>query len=401
MTEQTGKPSPSNRRLLVVINSLGTGGAETQIRGLLPELVRTGWELRVLALMEGAHIASELRDQGICVVSLNLRRLDPRWLFTPFRVRREINRFRPGVVHAHLDKATVAARLARIGLKKIRLVDTVHYTLERRSWRTWAFRLTSRLSELTTLLSEEARTDQIERSAVRADRTLVVPNGVDTEYFRPSMQLRESTRREFGLDDKFIWVTIGRLIPEKDQGLLIDSVAWLRSHGHDLVLFIVGDGPLRQALEKRVHDLDLGAHVCFVGSSSDVRPFLNMADAFVLSSRSEGLPMALLEAMSMGLTALGTSVGSIPLIIGEDNAVPHGSARSLGEAMKRIMEMREEDRVETGRSMREKIVGLYSVTELARRWDEIYLNRPLTLAPHPTKSHAIDFSSTECAEEGA
>jgi len=366
-----------SRRLLVVINSLGIGGAETQIRGLLPELSERGWDVQVLSLMADSPVSSDLRASGIAVQSMNLGHRDIRWLLAPLWVRNVIRKYRPHVVHAHLDKATIVTRLARAGLDLPRFVDTIHYTVERRAWRPRAFRMTSRWSDVTTLLSEEARSEQVGHSAVKAERTRVIPNAVDTDFFKPSKAPCRSMRLELGLEDEFVWVTVGRLIPEKDQRLLIETMALMHSRGSDPALVVVGDGPLRRQLEGAVDELSLSGRVRFIGAASDVRPFLRMADAFVLSSRSEGLPMALLEAMSCGLPVVGTSVGSIPLAIGEENTVPSGSAHALSAAMERIMGLRREERLAFGASMRERVQSHYSVSALASKWEEVYWNQDL------------------------
>jgi glycosyltransferase involved in cell wall biosynthesis len=165
-----------------------------------------------------------------------------------------------------------------------------------------------------------------------------IPNGVRVAIRTPA--LVERKRREFGLgSDEFAFFYVGRLNPVKDLGTMLDAFATLSADGSLRTrLYLVGDGPERAMLEARRDALGLGERATFLGARSDISEVLMAADAFVMSSKSEGLPMALLEAMAVGVPCIATAVGGIPDLLGGDKGllVPAQNARALADAMAAI-----------------------------------------------------------------
>src|ERR1700722_14946062 len=148
-----------------------------------------------------------------------------------------------------------------------------------------------------------------------------IPNGVRKSVRTPALVAQK--RREFGLDpDVFAFFYVGRLNPVKDLGTLLDAFAALAERGSFRTrLYLVGDGPERAMLEGRRKALGLDELVTFLGARSDVSEILMAADAFVMSSKSEGLPMALLEAMAVGIPCVATAVGGIPDLLADDKGL--------------------------------------------------------------------------------
>jgi glycosyltransferase involved in cell wall biosynthesis len=139
---------------------------------------------------------------------------------------------------------------------------------------------------------------------------------------------------------------VGRLAPLKDHATLLRAVAITRTHHPDVQLWIVGDGPQEFSLRKLTDELGLNECVTFFGEQPDVSPFMLAADLFVSSSVTEGLPVSLLEAMSVGLPAVVTDVGGMGEIARLSGAVtlvpssdPEGMARALCEAVVRRQEL--------------------------------------------------------------
>jgi len=135
-------------------------------------------------------------------------------------------------------------------------------------------------------------------------------------------------------------IAVGSLAqPYKGHDVLIDAVALCRARGLALELTIVGDGRYRSSLEARAIARGLAACVRFagqVGAGSAVRNLLDQAHVFVLASRAEGLPRALLEAMARGLPCIASRVGGVVELLSEDRLVPPGDVRALGDAIARL-----------------------------------------------------------------
>ncbi|MBS7766644.1 glycosyltransferase, partial [Klebsiella pneumoniae] len=127
----------------------------------------------------------------------------------------------------------------------------------------------------------------IAQGAVPADRIVVVPNGIDTQRFYPDPAWRAATRAALGIaPGQRLVLHVGRLVPEKNQRLLLDAFARV-AQGSDAQLRIAGDGPLRAELAQRIAALGLGRHARLLGTRADVPWLLNAADLFVLSSEIE------------------------------------------------------------------------------------------------------------------
>jgi glycosyltransferase involved in cell wall biosynthesis len=126
----------------------------------------------------------------------------------------------------------------------------------------------------------------------------------------------------------------------KAPEVLIDSLAICTQDGLDLVLAMVGDGKERPGLEARARALGLGSRVHFLGqlpAGKAVRSELDRADLFVLPSRQEGLPRAIIEAMARGLPCIGSTVGGIPELLPPEDMVPPGNARALAHKLREVV----------------------------------------------------------------
>lgn len=164
----------------------------------------------------------------------------------------------------------------------------------------------------------------------------LIDNGVDTERFHAGTGA--GATEAWQDPDAFVIGTVGRLQDVKDQATLIDAFAILRRDlpGEQLRLVLVGDGPLRPALEAHVRAAGLQDSVWFAGARADVAPVMRSFSLFALSSIAEGTPVTMLEAMASELPVVSTAVGGIPDLVAHGNSgtlVPAGDARAMAAAM--------------------------------------------------------------------
>jgi glycosyltransferase involved in cell wall biosynthesis len=203
-----------------------------------------------------------------------------------------------------------------------------------------------------------------------------IPNGVDTEHFRPaSEEERLLAHKALGCAErKPILVYSGRLSPEKGpEDLLIACQQVVDKEPGALLLFL-GEGPLRQRLEEHTRELGLSEHVRFLGNVANVRDHLHAADLFVLPSRAEGMSNALLEAMACGLPCVATRVSGMEELVGKDEngcLVPPGRPDLMGEMILRLWRSPEEAR-RVAHAAREKIEVSYSLDFVAEQYLALY-----------------------------
>jgi len=321
-----------------------------------------------------------LGEEGIPVFSLGMRRgvPDPRGLVALARIYKT---FKPAVVHSHMIHANLLARVARLLAPVPVLISTVHNTLEvGRSFRTersthLAYGLTDFLADLTTIVSQEGLRRFVKGKAVRPDKALYVPNGVDTNKYKPSEVARKRLRRELGLGEAFIWLAVGRLEKAKDYPTLLRALAKVVKAKPEAKLLVAGEGSLREELEGLVTALCLQESVRLLGLRKDIPELMNAADALVMSSAWEGLPLAVLEAQASGLPVVTTAVGAIPDVMraGETGfLVTPSNPEALAEAMLRLMALSDSERRAMGARGRERVLREYGIEAIVERWLAIY-----------------------------
>jgi glycosyltransferase involved in cell wall biosynthesis len=227
--------------------------------------------------------------------------------------------------------------------------------------------------------TSEALASQIRAGAV-GPPVHVIPNGIRLGPL-PTPAQRRAARRELGLEpDTHAVAFVGRLAPEKDPELLLRA-----AQGTGWVVLLAGDGPLRTALEEAQGGVDAR----FFGFLPDVTPVLAAADVLALPSRTEGLPMAVLEAMAAGLPVIASAVGSLPEVLGEGAGMlfPAGDIDALRAA---LMELRRpEARTALARAGRARVEARYGAEAMARSYRERLYQPALERAGVGTGSRTV------------
>jgi len=300
------------RTVLHLSSSSGPGGAETIVTTLASSLDPHRFR-SVVCLFRPGWLYDACRERGIStsVIAIN-GALDLNWARTfAALVRKE----RVAVIHAHEFSANVYGSL--VGqLVRVPVVATVHgknYYAERLRRRV-AYRYVSRMSQMVAV-SEDLKHFLVRRAGVAADRIDVVYNGVAIPNPPPLNQLN-ALRTELRLDgyDNVIGA-VGSLYPVKGHIHLIKALPGILRACPRTLLLLIGRGELERVLKEEVASRNLDAHVRFLGFRSDVPALLSTLDVFVLPSLSEGLSMALLEAMAAGKPVVASRVGGNPELV--------------------------------------------------------------------------------------
>lgn len=325
-------------RVLHIITSLRTGGAERLVAELLPRLRERGHRPELL-LFDGTRtpLYELLERQGIPIHVLGrgaFQMWNPLHLF---RLRRFLQQKRFDVVHTHntpcqLLTAAAAGRNAPI------LVTTEHNTFNRRrKWRwysgidRWMYGRYDRI----VCVGEETRRNLADRVVGRA--LSVVPNGVALQPFleaRPDETLLDEADR-----GKRIIIMVAAFRAQKDQPTLIRAMQHLSD---DYRLWLVGDWRRREACERLAEQLDVRAKIRFWGFRTDVPTLLATADVVVLSSHYEGMSLACIEGMASGRPFLASDVEGLRETVGGAGLLfPHEDDRALAERIRALCEDRE------------------------------------------------------------
>jgi glycosyltransferase involved in cell wall biosynthesis len=303
-------------RVLWLTKGLGPGGAERLLVSFAGLADRDRFDLRAAYLLPWKnHLVGQLAGLGVPAVCLDSRHeADLRWVR---RLREIVRTARIDVVHAH---SPMVAALARPALRTLprgerpALVGTEHNLWSSHHPVTrWANRLTLPLEAATVAVSDEVRASMPSRLA---RRTEVLLHGVDVDAIASRRGERAAARGELGVPtDELLVATVANLRVNKDYPTMLDAARRLADAGEPVHFVSVGQGPLASQLEDERDALGLGERFRFLGYREDPVRVLVAADVFCLSSRFEGLPIAMLEAMAAGLPVVATSVGGIPGVI--------------------------------------------------------------------------------------
>lgn len=357
-------------RLLYVATGTNLGGGEMQTLHLARGMRSRGHDVALLSLAPAGPVAALARAAGLGVETLNIR--SPRELPRAVAgIARVASAFRPDVLHSHLVHANLCARLSRVLTPVPALISTGHSVREGGRWSPLAYRLTDGLCDLTTNVSEGAVGAYRARRAVGPGKARHVPNGLDLAAFdRAAGQPVEDWPLE---DGDFAWIAVGRFEEAKDHATLLRAFAGLDHPRARLLL--VGEGRREPQVRALVAELGLGARVVFLGARGDVPALLRRADALVLSSAWEGLPMVVLEAGAAGRPAVSTRVGSVPGALpaaGQTFLVPPGDPAALAAAMTRLMALPEAERRAHGEAARAHIQAHYGLEAVLDTWEGLY-----------------------------
>ena len=305
-------------RILHLISSGGLFGAERVAVELSKSLKKTYHCEPILGVIRNVYnpheeILEEAINNGIAYTVFSCRsQLDLKLVFS---IREFIKKNRIDVIHCHGYKSNFYGLLASKG--KVPSVTTNHNWLTTH-WKlkTYCFldSLWIRFFDRIVAVSNEVKKDML-RYKIPEAKIRVVDNGIALERFAKLVETN-IMKKQLGFDEKIrIIGTIGSLKIEKGHIYLLEAARQILDMVRDLRFLIIGDGPLRKALEEKSEKLGIEKQVIFMGQRKDIPELLVAMDIFVLPSIKEGLPIALLEAMAARKPVIATRVGAIAKVI--------------------------------------------------------------------------------------
>jgi glycosyltransferase involved in cell wall biosynthesis len=281
-----------------------------------------------------------LSNRNIATYKLNQTRV--KRLFGPLLSYKALVGLKIDLLHVHhvplWQRIWKAAKLAKI---PVVLTEHAKFSISRSNKLQKTCRKAAGEVNCFTAVSKDLKDYLVKEIGIPGESITVIPNGVDISRF---VSGSKNGVLEDLLPDKFdgkVLISVGRLTEAKDQITLLSAIELLKKRGRNIFLIVVGDGEMRILLEKEIAQKDLIHCVYLAGSRSDVYQLLPGADAFILSSKREGFPMSILEAMAAGLPVIASNVGGIPEIVkdGENGIlIPPQDQNSLANAICRVID---------------------------------------------------------------
>ncbi len=368
-------------KIVLLTTGLQLGGAETQVADLARGFLSRGHEVMLVSVTGACTIALPMSPR-LTLVELKASKTPWSLACAMRRLASRLRAWRPDVVHAHMVHANLLARLTRVLAPMPVLVTSAHSRNE--GGRVWmlAYRLTDRLTDLTTNVSDDAVAAFVAQRAAPPGRIVSMPNGIDTARYRPDPLARQQCRAAMpgvGALAAPVVFAAGRMVEAKGYPVMIDAFSRVVREMPDARLFIAGEGPMRGTVQARIDSLGLAHAVTLLGRRNDVAQWMCAADVYAMSSAWEGLPLVIGEAMACGLPIVSTDCGGVREMIGgaPDDApgnalVPVGDAQRLADALLRTLRAGQDARHAVGATNRARIVSHYSLDAVVTRWLDVY-----------------------------
>lgn len=334
---------PPEARIPVVLAESGTsvGGTERVVWELATRLPRARFDVSVwLSTAPGVdELARALEAREVAVE--RVAEVDSRWDWGGMAATwRRLRRARPRLLHVHhvwpAADRYLASLAAFAGVPH--LVVTEHITGTSHSAEQVALKRheLGRADAVTAVCGAVAET-LVRDYGIARERVRVVPNGAEPPDEESEWAPARALRERLGAGPlRPLWVCAARLEEQKGHDVLLEALAAIQARGLEFVMALAGDGSRRAALEARAAGLGVAARLRFLGQLDEVGPLLTAADAVVLPSRWEGLPLSLLEAMVRGRPVVATAVGGVPEVMTDGvhgRLVPPDDAVALADAL--------------------------------------------------------------------
>jgi glycosyltransferase involved in cell wall biosynthesis len=364
-------------RILLLITSSGTGGAENLFKELTLRLDPQRMEPFFCSLRPSGATARELELKGVPVFSLDMSE-SPN-LVEMIRGLSRLNSLcrthSIDLVQTSLYRANVLAVLASAVGKSVPKVVTSQHSLSPLSGRLAVLltRHAHRYSDRVVAVSEAVRRYLTDSEGIQRDQIVVIPNGVDTQRFRP--RDKSAIRKSLGIADHEVVIgAAGRLTPVKGFDTLIEAASRLYESGIAARVLIAGEGPERNRLQALITEAGLGRQIQLLGLRNDLASLYSAFDVFVLSSLREGSPGVVLEAMASECPVVATAVGGVPEIIQDRRSgllVPPGDAESLASSLAELLGNGSQ-RDLLAHSGRARVQDRFSLDRIADQYEELY-----------------------------
>jgi glycosyltransferase involved in cell wall biosynthesis len=372
------------KKIVFLIRDLDCGGAQRQLMTLIKGLDKQRFDVTVLYFYAGGLLLKDLKDSGLSIICLEKR---GRWDVLKFfwLLVQHLKRIQPDVLHGYLDESNLLTIFLKPFLPSTRIIWGIRVSNtppDRYGWLgRLIFQLECLLSPLVDLIivNSHAGRDYFLSHGFAADKMVVIPNGIDTERFKPDSESRARVRAEWGIsEDTNLIGLVGRLDPMKDHSTFLKTAALLCEERQDVCFVCVGGGleNYAQQLYQLTDELGISEKVIWAGVRSDMPAVHNAIDiACSSSSYGEGFANALGEAMACGVPSVVTDVGDSAWIVNDTGVVVlPKNPEALKNAMNKVIENIGTNRYKQ-EPIRQRILDEFSVLQLLLKTEAALLGK--------------------------
>lgn len=301
------------KKILFIHATLDVGGAEMMRFVLLRNIDRERYDIKICCIGKKGNIGKEFEKLGYAVDELE-KNPDSLNILITLKLARYIKKEQPHILHSSLFNANFHARLGNLFCRIPHVITEEHG--EHKQYKGVKFLpykiadfLLAGLTDFIICCSERLRQDISRSECLSFCKIVNIENCIDRGMYQVKAG-REEIRKKHGIKGELVLILAASLKAGKGHDYFIDALKTIKDEGHNFKCFFAGDGPLRSALYRKCSDIGLSENIIFLGNIDNIADYLNASDMFVLPSFSEGLSVALMEAMTIGLCVIATDVGS-------------------------------------------------------------------------------------------
>jgi len=370
-------------KILHVIGSLGVGGAEAMLLKLIIGGDSNAIQQKIVTIQDSkSQFLERAAEFGIGVESLGVRSgsVNPLPLFKIIPI---IRRERPDIVHTWLHHADLIGTFGAVLARSPAIIWNIRCSyLDRKDHSRslfWIIRLLAAMSNIPRAIIVNSGAGRLahEKYGYIAKRWELIPNGFDTDVFKPSEASRIALRQSLGMSiDTILIGMIARYHPMKDHETFLKAAWLLHQRRSDVRFVLVGLGidKNNRNLTEILKSTGTENIVSLLGEKRNIHEISAAMDISTLTSYSEGFPNAIGEAMACGVPCVATGVGDVLEIIGETGQViPERDPEALAGAWEKILSMEPQARKALGMAARIRIIERYSLESVVRRYQDLYM----------------------------
>ena len=301
------------KKIIFLHSFLGVGGAESLRLMLLEKMPKDKFNIKVCCIGEKGPIGEKIEKLGYKVDELKENAYSKN-IYITYKLFKYLRREKPDILHCSLFNANFHGRLAGFFSRIPSLITEEHSEhFQYNGLKFLPYKITdhilSHITDSVVCCSEGLMKDIIRKERLPVRKVIAIENCIAPGDYSVTNK-REEIRKRYNIHDELVFITVASLSARKGHNFLIESLRDIKDMGHRFKCFFAGDGPLKKTLKLKVKSLRLENEIIFLGNVDDVADYLNASDVFVLPSFLEGLSIALMEAMLMGLACIVTDAGS-------------------------------------------------------------------------------------------
>jgi glycosyltransferase involved in cell wall biosynthesis len=359
--------------VLHLVEDLKIGGIEKVIFDLATNLNRNLYTVDVWCIARGGEIAEKLVRAGVRVRILGI----PSYynLFNIIRIARFIRMHKPDILHGHTYFSNTICRISgRLACVPV-IIAHVHNTYCNYSYRNLLVeRILSFFTNKIICCSNAVRNFVLKCEKISSQKAVVIHNGIDQKKFHKEFEISNLREHLKISSNTMVIITVASLTEKKGHRFFLEALKKIKLGYADIKWLIVGDGPIRKKLEELTQEFNLKDTVIFTGLRNDVSELLNNSDIFVLPSLKEGLPLAVIEAMSTGLPVVATSVGGVTEIIEDEKTgllIPPGNPDAISSAVMILLkDIKKREYI--GRHGRKSVIENFASDKMVAKVEQLY-----------------------------